>query len=212
MQGGGGRVAAVAFEHHRRSDLEPLAQPLQQGEHGRRDGIGVRVVVDARVRGVLGTTGDVHVRHPLQRDRVEQRLRVRAAVQRVRVHVGDVEQQHRAGALEQGGEELALGVLVVRPVEQRRDRLQRERDVQLGLDLAHVRGQDVQRGAAAGQRQQVPGFPATRAHERDVLAHQRRIERRGAGGEVGDPHGVERLRTPQGEPHPVRDRRHPAPP
>ena len=93
-----------------------------------------------------------------------------------------------------------------------RDRFQRERDVQLGLDLAHMRGQDVQRRAAAGQRQQVPGLPATRAHERDVLAHQRRIERRCAGGEMGDPHGVERLRTPQGEPHPVRDRRHPAPP
>ena len=33
VQRGGGRVAAVAFEHHRGGDVEPLAQPLQQGEH-----------------------------------------------------------------------------------------------------------------------------------------------------------------------------------
>ena len=29
LQGGGGRVATVAFEHHRGGDVEPLAQPLQ---------------------------------------------------------------------------------------------------------------------------------------------------------------------------------------
>ena len=65
-------------------------------------------------------------------------------------------------------------------------------------------GQDGQRLAAARHGQQVPGLAPAGADEGDVLADQRRVDRDGAGGEVGDPGPVERFgpaedsRTPCG--------------
>ena len=72
-----------------------------------------------------------------------------------------------------------------------------------------VGGQHVERLAGARHGQQVPGLAPARPHERDVLAHQRRVERLGAGGELGDPRRVERLGAAQRQPDAVRDHRHP---
>ena len=108
-----------------------------------------------------------------------------------------------------GGEELGLGELVVGPVEERGDHLQRDRHGQLGGQAGDVGGQHVERLAGARHGQQVPGLASRGPHERDVLAHQRRVERIGAGRELRDPRRVERLGAAQRQPDAVRDHRHP---
>ena len=164
--------------------------------------MGVGVVVDALV---LHASGDVHVREALQRHGPGLLEGVPAVVARVRVDVGDVEQQHRIGAFDDLGDELRLGQLVLGPREDGRDGFEGDRDVELGLHALDVGDHDVDRLPRARQRQEVSCLDASGAHERDVLADERRPRDAGRVGEVGDAVRVESFGVAEAEAHAVRD-------
>lgn len=153
---------------------------------------------------MLGAAGDVPVGQPLQRQPAQGVRRVDAPVARVRVHVRHVQQQPRAGALQQLGEVLAFGELVFRPVEEGGDGFQGERAVQFGLHRADVPDHHTQRLPGPGHRQQVPGVQPTRADEGDVFAGQRGVQRGGRRGEPGHAVRMQGLGTAQGQPRAVR--------
>src|SRR5262249_51971457 len=69
----------------------------------------------------------------------------------------------------------------------------------LGLGAPDVRDDRLDRLVRTRQRKQVTGFAPTRAYERDVLTHQRRIEPLRAPGEVRNPLRVNGFRTAEGE-------------
>lgn len=110
------RIGTVAFQHHRRR-LMASAQVGQQLQYRRRHRIGVGVVIDAVGTWTFAATCQVDIRDPFQRELVEERVRRLAPVPRVGIHVGHVEQQQCTGPVEDLGQELTFGQLVVRPVE-----------------------------------------------------------------------------------------------
>ena len=93
--------------------------------------------------------------------------------------VREVEQQQRVRAVEDLAEERRLVHLGVRPVEQRRDVLDGEWDVEHRLRRANVGHEHVELFARSRHGQQVSRLEPPAADERDVLAHERRV-RRGA--------------------------------
>ena len=97
-------------------------------------------------------------------------------VVRVGVEVGEVEQQQRAGALDELADERRLVHLRLGPLDERRDVLERERHGERLLGDRDVLGDDLQRRARARHRQQVAGLAPVGAHERDVLADERRVD------------------------------------
>jgi len=96
---------------------------------------------------------------------------VEAKVERVRVEIGDVQHQQRAGRVGEPGEKLGLVELVLRPIEERRDVLESERHAQHAPCMNHVVAQHRERGLGPRHGQEVAGRAAAGADEGDVIAH-----------------------------------------
>lgn len=116
------------------------------------------------------------VRDGLDRQLVECLRGVLAPVDVVGVEVRHVDEEPDAGAVDEVVEELPLGHLLARPVDEGRDVLQGERHGQRVLGDADVLAQHVQGVPGARHRQQMPGLQlrrrgegAPRPDERDVL-------------------------------------------
>ena len=205
---GGGRVVAVALQQQRRRGA-PRARARRPGRAPRRAPgrcgcRGRNRRARRRPRRARRRSGRAGSRSSIR----SSTARVLAPVAGVGVHVGDVQQQQRAGAVEDLGEELRLGQLVVGPVEQRGDRLQRERHRQLGLRLR--RRWRPPRRAPPGVRGTGSRCPTSRrpARTNAMCSLTSGASSSSAhGGEVGDPGGVERLGAAEREPDAVRDHR-----
>ena len=150
-----GEVLVALQEHARRAD--PGGQVGEDARTGWRHGVGVAVVPDAVA---FETAGDMDVRDGLDGQFVQRLGGVLAAVDVVGVEVGHVDQEAYAGAVGEVVQELALGHLLARPGDQRRDVLHRERHGQRVLGDADVLAEDVEGVPGAGDGQQVPGLQA----------------------------------------------------
>src|SRR5882672_2173932 len=134
----------------------------------------VRVVI--KPVGTGATAGHVHVGDSFEWNTVEEAGRVDAVIAPVRVEIRKIEQQQRAGAVQQFAEEIRFAHWRAGALEQRGDVFERQRHRQHGLCGAHVAHHDFERLVRAWYRQQMAGLDSAAAHEREVLAHQRCVQ------------------------------------
>jgi hypothetical protein len=149
---------------------------------------------------------DVNHRDAVEGIAPEHGERVAALVEGVRVEVAEVEEQRAPGGARDLAVEVLLAHRVVGPARRPRDVLEGEGDVgevpPRALDVArHHR----HRLARPRELREVPHLPPAGAGERDVLGHQRRLQRPGELAETARAVVVDARRAPERELHPVRN-------
>ncbi len=133
-----GRVGVVAFQHDA-CQRGPLSEGGEDVKDLLADRVGVGVVPDPVAE---DPACDVDVADLIEGEGLEGGNRVQSEVDLRGVEVGDVEQEQDTSALDERGEELRLGELVLWPADQDGDVLHGERDREYLLGGADVLGED----------------------------------------------------------------------
>src|SRR5438132_1695720 len=134
--------------------------------------------------------------------------RVPASVARVRVHVRDVEEQAGVRSPEQLSQERCLVHLRPRPLHQRGDVLECQREWEQPPGPGHVVNNDLERLARSRDGEQVSRLQAVSPNKREMLADKPGVQSLGYTGEMVEPSRVRTLRTPKRKTETVHDDRY----